>query len=95
MTRRREKSVVRLVAAALVSVIVLLGGLQLSHLSNAASSATESAQSNTFSSGSHIEFSRPIVLLTGEALLAALVLLLLGGALVARRGATVSDLGFH
>lgn len=91
----RRNRLVGVVAAVLVSVILLLGGLRLSNLSEGSSSAGDLVQSSSSSSSAQSEFSRPIVLLTGEALLAALVLFSLSGPLVDRSGATVSDLVFH
>lgn len=91
----RRSRLVGLVAAVLVAVILLLGGLRLSSLSQDASSSGETAQYSSSSSSSQSEFSRPMVLLTGEALLAALVLFSLSGPLVTRSGATVGDLVFQ
>jgi ferric-dicitrate binding protein FerR (iron transport regulator) len=96
----RQNRLMGFFAAAMIAAVLLLGCLRLwSHGggSNSATdwAATDSLQSISSTDASESEFSKPMVLLTGEALLAELILLSVGGAAINRSGASASDLVFH
>ena len=97
---QRRNNLVGFVAALMVAVVLLLGGLRLSGHANASNSSTDlsetqSLQSTSSTGESQSAFSRPVVLLTGEALLAALILLSASRPILIRHGASATDLVFH